>query len=117
MKTTVTKHEFINAFDEMGRSDNFSREARAALFDYFEQYEEGCDTCIEFDPIAICCDWSEYGSAVEWAKDYYTEDQYATSLMEIDAEDDQDIEDDFKEELQENTQVIEFEGGILVMAF
>ena len=31
-----------------------------ALFEYYEECEEGSGTAIELDPIAICCDWTEY---------------------------------------------------------
>ena len=41
-----------------------------ALFDYLEEFEEDTGTQIEFDPIAICCDFSEYDSLEEIIEDY-----------------------------------------------
>lgn len=54
MKTTVNFETFANDLKE-----SFSIEAIELLFDYFEQYEEGCDCELEFDPIAIRCEFSE----------------------------------------------------------
>jgi hypothetical protein len=41
------------------RPDNFSYEGQGELFDYLEQCEDACDSKMEFDPIAICCDFSQ----------------------------------------------------------
>jgi hypothetical protein len=120
MKETVTQNTFIDRFDEIGRGSNFSREARLALFEYYEQLGEDCGE-IEFDPIAICCDWSEYEGPRVFAYEYFAD--LKQCLSEIGA--DYDWFDSFKEidpdliteYLQDNTQVIEFDGGLLVMAF
>jgi hypothetical protein len=58
MKTTVYFSEFRDYFHEI-RPDNFSYQALRILFDYFEQYEDETGESIEFDVIAICCDFSE----------------------------------------------------------
>lgn len=52
---TVNRDEFINAFDEYNRSENFSIEARGLIFDYLDGMGEN----VELDPIAICCEFSE----------------------------------------------------------
>ena len=54
MKTNVDFDEFRRWFYEH-RPHNFSGLGLQSLFDYLEQYEEDCDTEIEFDPIALCC--------------------------------------------------------------
>jgi hypothetical protein len=41
------------------RPHNFSHEGQSELFDYLEQCEDECDSKMEFDPIAICCDFSQ----------------------------------------------------------
>ena len=58
MKTTVYFSEFRDYFHEI-RPDNFSYEALRILFDYFEEFEESTGEEVEFDVIAICCDFSE----------------------------------------------------------
>ena len=69
MKITLTESEFLNRFKAI-RPENFSREALVALFEHFTDLESVSEQEIEFDPIAICCDWSEYDSALEAAEAY-----------------------------------------------
>jgi hypothetical protein len=107
MKTIVTESQFIEAFRNAGRESQFSVPARRALFAHFEQFEEDTDTEIELDPVAICCEWSEYKSPKEAAKDYGFEWKY-TLIGRHDAS---------LEWLREQTQVVEFEGGIVVQEF
>ena len=70
MKQTITEDEFIRAFDDYNRSENFTVAARRAMFEYFEEYEEDTGVEIDFDVIAICCEFSEYASEEE-VRDYY----------------------------------------------
>ena len=73
MKKTVNFYEFRQWF-EQNRPNNFSRVGLRGLFDYLEQYEEDCGKEIEFDPIAICCEYSEYDNIAEFQIDYGHED-------------------------------------------
>ena len=40
------------------------------MFDYFEQLEEEMENEIDFDPIAICCEYSEYQNLDEIKENY-----------------------------------------------
>lgn len=102
MKTTVTSYQFVEAFRACGRENQFSRSALFALFDYLESYEDDCGVEIELDPIALCCDWSEYETAVDAAKSYAREF---------------DDESDALDFLRDKSQVIEFQSGVLVQNF
>jgi hypothetical protein len=67
MKQSVNFSAFVDAFHAYKRYDQFGYEALELLFDYFEEYEDSCDTEIELDVIAICCeysvdDWSDIAS-------------------------------------------------------
>lgn len=110
MKTTVYKHDFTEAFRRI-RPDNFSYAALRAMFDYFEQLEEEIGEEMELDVIAMCCDYAEYESAVNCIK----ENGYGFDLSEYD--DDDEKEAAALEYLHDNTQVIEFDGGIITQAF
>ena len=59
MKDTITEYQFTDWFQEH-RPNNFSYDGTKALFDYLEELELDLGEEIEFDPIAICCEWSEY---------------------------------------------------------
>ena len=88
----VTEADFITRFKESGRPDNFSREGLKALFEYLESYEEDCDTQIELDVIAICCE--------------YTEDTIESVLENYELK---DIDD-----LRDHTQVIEVDSDTII---
>ena len=105
MKQTVTEYQFIESFRLCGRETQFSVAARRALFDHFEIIEQYQEEEIELDPIAICCDFAEYPSALEAAKVYGFKDG-------IDSKDETPLE-----WLQNRTQVIEFDGGIVIQQF
>ena len=83
MKQTLSIYQFRDQFMEI-RPNNFSYDGLTALFDYLEQLEEDCGIELEFDPIAICCDFSEDTVS-------YFLDQYDLESLE---------------ELEENTTVI-----------
>jgi hypothetical protein len=59
MKIRINREDFVRAFDDCNRSEDFSPLGRRKLFDYFEEYEESTGEEIELDVIAICCDFSE----------------------------------------------------------
>ena len=73
MKDTINIYQFQNWFQE-NRPNNFSRTGQVALFDYLEQYEEDTGQEIEFDPIALCCEYSEYENMEEFWQEYDKED-------------------------------------------
>ncbi len=55
VQTSIDFSEFRNAFERFNRANNFSVQGLRLLYDYFEDFEEN----IEFDIIAICCDYVE----------------------------------------------------------
>jgi hypothetical protein len=48
----------------------FSYEGATALFEYFEQYEQDSEMEMEFDPVAIRCDFDEYESLEDVKQNY-----------------------------------------------
>lgn len=105
MKQTVTEYHFVDSFRACGRESQFTVPARRALFAYLEQLEDSCGTEFELDPIGICCEWCEYPSALDAAKDYgYQEGIDSKSETPL-------------EWLQNRTQVVEFEGGLVIQCF
>jgi hypothetical protein len=71
MIETVTKSTFIDSFRSSDTyKDNFSYMGLDALYDYLEEFEEDTGEQIQFDLVAICCDFSEYDSLEEIIEDY-----------------------------------------------
>jgi len=105
MKTTVFEHDFIRAFEVMGRQNQFSRAALQAIFEYMEDYERDTGEEVELDVIALCYEWVEYASALDAASEYG---------WEPDAEAD-DPEADALDWLEGQTQVRAVDGGGVVL--
>ena len=105
---TLTKDSFISRFREI-RPDEFSYEGLKVLYDFFDEMSEEKD--IEFDPIAICCDFSELDEESAMVDYGYLFDKY-----EIEQD-----KRDFKELieiLQDETLVLVLENGsIIIQAF
>lgn len=83
------------------RPDQFSRAALVALFEFLEEIDRESGSEIEVDVIAFCCDWTEYADEQEAAEAYGWEAGQGKPV-------------DF---LRENTTVVEFAGGVLVLNF
>jgi hypothetical protein len=67
MKNTLntSEVEYLLMSDE---NASWTMAGAYALAEYLEQVEEGCGTEIEFDRVAIRCEYSEYESLQEWAR-------------------------------------------------
>ena len=71
MKLYVTESMFIDSFKQSDTYKNqFSVEGLRALFEYFEDLEDGTGESIDFDMIAICCEYTEYDSLEEYNGEY-----------------------------------------------
>lgn len=69
MKQTLTTSEAAHLLMQ-DENANWSYRGAHALIEHLEQLEDDCGMEIEFDRVAIRCDWSEYGSAIEAAENY-----------------------------------------------
>lgn len=98
MIQTVTTTDFINAFDRVDRSANFSTAGLVAIFDLLEDVNPD----MELDPIAICCEFSEYKDLEELKQDY---------AYDEDLEEDDEILDYYRDQ----TLVLELANGGLVI--
>lgn len=71
MINTLSKYDFQDWFAKSdSRKDQFSYEALGALFDYLEEYEAETGTQMEFDPIALCVEFTEYENLEELQDNY-----------------------------------------------
>ena len=95
LKTNINEYEFRDMFRAI-RPDNFSYSGLGALFGYLEELSEDIGEDIEMDVIAICCDYSEYESLLDFNQECYgyDSDRYMTDI----------------DELRDHAQVIEFYG-------
>lgn len=66
---TVNSFDFVQAFYDYGRQDNFSKAALREIFDYLEQLSDDTGENVELDVVAICCDYNEL--SIEDFVEYY----------------------------------------------
>ena len=110
-KTITDKYEFSNwiANSNSYRS-KFSFEGANAIQNYYETLSDELEDGIEYDPIAWCCEWSEFDSYAEiW-------EQYGNGTNFIENE---ELANDtnIKQWLEERTTVAELENSILIINF
>ena len=91
LSTSEAAHRLLN--DD---NANWSYNGAHALIEWIEDLEEDTGTPIEFDRVAIRCDFSEYESIEEVLEQYGL---------------------DSEEDLHDHTTVIEFEGGVIIQDF
>lgn len=94
MKITLSLSQFLKNWPE-SREDQFTYEGKKGLFEFVEEYEEATGDEQEFDPIALCCDFTEYDSLEEVKANY-------NNIQTL-------------EQLEEKTQVRVLENGHLLV--
>jgi acyl-homoserine lactone acylase PvdQ len=102
---TLTKYSFIEAFRQSSRKDQFSYEALEAIFDYLEEYSDSTGEPVEFDIIAICCDWTE--QHWESIAEYFSIDLEG-------CDDDEERIEAVRDYLEYETQCVELSKGLFV---
>lgn len=120
---TLTTHDIAREL-QADNNANWSWAGALALAEYLEELEESTGEEMEFDAVAIRCDFAQYDSLQAWAEEYFgSEDKKIEELdIELDddgdvSEDDDSIEDKIREFITDNGQLLEFDGGIIVSSF
>ena len=107
---TINVHEFRNAFANFGRQNQFSHSGLQALFNHLEDIEQVGGGEIELDVVSLCCDFTEFSTALKAARGFshFTADQELTK---------EEQEREALQFLEDNTEVIPFDGGIIIQNF
>ena len=108
MKITINEAMFKDQFRLHGRKDQFSSNGLTALYNFLEEVH-GENSGYEYvlDVISLCCDFTEYDTALEAAKNY--------SPFAID----EDLNEEEQERqafqfLSHRTTIIDFDGGFIM---
>ena len=73
MIKTITQQNFVDYFNtwhDKRYANQFSYDGKLALFNYLEELEEDTNTQMEFDIVAISCDFSEFENLEDVKKEY-----------------------------------------------
>ncbi len=96
--TTTTINDFLNWLHQSASyKNNFTDNGAKALFEYLDDLSDELDSPLEFDPIAWCVEFTEYVDLKEIQEQY-------PDIKTLD-------------DLRDNTQVIEFNNGIIIADF
>ena len=100
MKKELSTSEAVNELmsDEYA---GWSYNGAIALVEYLEDLEEDLGESIEFNTIALRCEFTEYKNFKEIAKQYGV---YGAD----------DTEDELRDYFKDRTTVIEFDGGVII---
>lgn len=91
-------------------SAHWSWDGATALVEYLEELEDSINTKVDFDTVAIRCEFSEYDSVLEAA-------MYHDFTPPDDEDDEDEIEAAALQYLEYRTTVIQFEGGVIIQEF
>ena len=104
MITSIAFHEFVQAFQDYDRGNQFTQSGFTGLWTMLTDYEDETGEPIELDVIGLCCEYTEYGDAIECAKEY-TDEQFEDESEALDW-------------LDQRTQVmLLFNGGVIIQNF
>lgn len=111
MKMTIDARIMKKMFKNLDR-DYYTYEACEALENYYDNIDA------DFDTIAICCDWSEYGETpcLKWS-DFLSDYSYLLEDEKTDELTEEEKIDAIIEELENKTTVIRLSNSVLVMVF
>jgi hypothetical protein len=112
MIQTINFNQFYDAFYNSSYKDNFSYDGLRALYDYLISYEEDTGTELEFDMVALCCDYTEYDDLFEVIEAYSLQlDLSDLDLNDLEPEDLENI----KNQLEDLTTIIEVENDKIII--
>lgn len=112
MKMTIDANMMKEMFEDWNR-DYYTFEGCKAL----EEWYYDVDPAFDFDPIAICCEWNEYGNTpcLTW-QDFISDYGYLLEDIEKQLTNDEKI-DLIIETLEDRTSVIRLSESVLVGEF
>ena len=94
--------------------DYYTYEGCETLLEFYDEIDEN----IEFNVIAICCDWNEYGETpcLKW-KDFISDYGYLLEDEEIAEMIDDEKINTIIEKLEDKTTVIKLSNSVLIEVF
>ena len=123
MKTTLSTTEAAHRLID-DENANWSRAGAFALIEHLEELEEDIGEEIEFCPVALRCDYSQYSSLEEWASDQFANHVKAVFELKLNIDGDGKIEESpdeideaIRDYIRDSGTLLEFSGGIIVSSF
>jgi len=123
MRATLSRREIADRlFND--KNANWTYNGAYALAGWLEDYEDLTDEELEFDRVAIRCDFTQYDDLQSWAMEYAGTDSLIEACEQLDIDEDiamstdsSEIDEAIREYIQDNGSLIEFDGGIIASSF
>ena len=116
MKYTLSTYEAAELLfnDE---NANWSRAGAFALVEHLEELEEDIGEEIDFCPCGLRCDFSQYSSLEEWAKEQWLTTADVWAVLCLVNGDTDELNEAIREYIRNRGTLLEFDGGIIVSSF
>lgn len=116
MKYTLSTYEAAERLfnDE---NANWTRAGAFALVEYLEELEEDTGEEIEFCPVGLRCDYSQYESLDAWAKEQWLTPEDAWKELRLVNGDTDELDAAIRDYIRDYGTLLEFDGGIIVSSF
>ncbi len=99
------------------KNSDWSYNAAKALVEYLECKEADDGDPIVLNMAEINGQYMEYSSLMQWAEEYYRNNNLASEFEWEEDTDDDDKDEDIRNDIMEKGTLIEFDDGIIVEAF
>ena len=123
MKTTLSTTEAAHRLID-DKNANWSRAGAFALVEHLEELEEDIGEGIDFCPVALRCDYSQYSSLEEWASYQFANHIQAVFELKLNIDDDGKIEESpdeideaIRDYIRDRGTLLEFSDGVIVSSF
>ena len=84
MKDPMTEFSFCDWFHKSSYKNQFSYEGLRALYEYLVNLEDDIGEEFEFDPIALCCEYTEYEDVKDFQRQHGHPDDHPTKHYTLD---------------------------------
>lgn len=117
MKMTLTRADIASALQN-DEGSSFSHYGALTLADHLMELEENLGEEIEFDAVAIRCDFSEYQYPQMWAEDYFSGDIWEGMGIELTGDETEDEQEALiRDYVEDHGTLLTFAGGVIVSNF
>lgn len=123
MKTTLSTTEAAHRLID-DENANWTRAGAFALVEYLEELEEDIGEEINFCPVSLRCDFSQYSSLEEWASDQFRSHVDGVDELGLTLGDDgkieespEEIDEAIREYIRDRGTLLEFSDGVIVSSF
>jgi hypothetical protein len=116
MKIEITANQLANLLLQDEYSD-WTRAGALALANHYAEFEEQSGEDLTVNPTEIRTLWSELECLEDFGREYFGSDELCKIELDCEYQDQDVIETCVREFILSNSDLIEFDGGILVKDF